>query len=838
MKSCLRCNGPCKEDSAFCERCQCILLKRTQNRDFQTQADQQPSAKEPAQMTQKLQSARQRVPVRESVVSYSSKEAPDAAFDAIAQNTTTPSSSPQNFSLARAFIQPVSAHSRSKPKTTASRRLRTIFVVLAVLAILGVLVDGSLVALTLLRVSHGKSADAFSPLMVLSSNVVSRGDTVTVHLSHCEPFTQMFLTRDLQESLQMGRSQPPLNVDLSGNVTVLIKIDDSWKPGSHQIVAEDVQTHYTAYAPLYVSGPTSIIPPRLQVNQTTLDMGSDTQWKNTAHSLVLSNAGSGSISWIASSNQPWLSFSPAQGVFSDEQQLFIAASRAHLKPGQYDATITLVSNASGPVLIHVTMSVLPLTDESASVLGINQALLSFATTDGNSGDTQNIMISNPGLSPLTWSMESNVAADAAGQQAPFLANTNWLSLQSTAGTVASATTAMVPVTIHSQNLLPGVYIRILTFAGDNRTLASPQTVIVTLTVRPHCGVVTNTESMSFTAVAGQSAPVTQALGLSLASGCLGPIAWRANALTNWLSIAPDNGLVQQDDHSEATVAVKADKLAPGLYTGYIVFFTVQRTDMILVQLTVQAAGSGKNSTLTNSAHVSNGGNTTPGTGTLSVSSSQLTFNVVQGTFALQNQAVTISNAGGGTLSWQAHVRSNNAPWLNVTPAQGTLASTQNEQLTVSANVVNMQPGSYQAQVVITPVNAGGATAGGEQMLTIVLNVLPPCMLEVSPTKLAFSSSLLQPDPPGQSITLKDTGGCMYPISWVVSTDDGNQGWIQVSPPSGSDRGMGNDVTVNVNTKGMLLGRYNGSITISAFDNKGNPVMNSTQTIPITLTVVG
>jgi hypothetical protein len=281
-----------------------------------------------------------------------------------------------------------------------------------------------------------------------------------------------------------------------------------------------------------------------------------------------------------------------------------------------------------------------------------------------------------------------------------------------------------------------------------------------------------------------------------------------------------------------------------VYTGYLVFFTTQRTDMILVQLTVQPASLNASATQTRTASVGNVGSAgeagTAGSATASLSASprQLTFNVAQGSFAAQNQTVAISNAGARPFSWLAHVLSDNTSWLDITPVKGVLSANQIAQMGVSINSTTMQPGSYQAQVAIMPTTNTGTVIGSSQTITITLNVLPPCSLQVSPSKLAFSSSLLMPDPPGQSITLKDAGGCIYPISWVVSTNDGNQGWIQVSSSSGDDSGMGSTVTVNVNTKGMLLGTYNGSITISAFDRTGAPVSGNAQTIPITLTVLG
>src|SRR5262249_14453032 len=40
-----------------------------------------------------------------------------------------------------------------------------------------------------------------------------------------------------------------------------------------------------------------------------------------------------------------------------------------------------------------------------------------------------------------------------------------------------------------------------------------------------------------------------------------------------------------------------------------------------------------------------------------------------------------------------------------------------------------------------------------------------CVLQVAPAHLSFTATSLQPNPPGQSITLKTTGSCGEPVTW-------------------------------------------------------------------------
>ena len=76
-----------------------------------------------------------------------------------------------------------------------------------------------------------------------------------------------------------------------------------------------------------------VLPPLLQLNASTLDMGTDWQGADTLKTLALANNGGGAVSWSSASNQPWLQAVPARGVFSASQMVTTAATRANLKVG-------------------------------------------------------------------------------------------------------------------------------------------------------------------------------------------------------------------------------------------------------------------------------------------------------------------------------------------------------------------------------------------------------------------------------------------------------------------------------------------------------------------------
>jgi hypothetical protein len=59
----------------------------------------------------------------------------------------------------------------------------------------------------------------------------------------------------------------------------------------------------------------------------------------------------------------------------------------------------------------------------------------------------------------------------------------------------------------------------------------------------------------------------------------------------------------------------------------------------------------------------------------------------------------------------------------------------------------------------------------------------------------------------------------------------------LSATSGSDKGNGNTIVVNVNAQGKQLGRYTGRITLAATDSNGGTIQNSPQYIAVTLNVI-
>ncbi|MBE3558362.1 MAG: hypothetical protein IMW89_03950 [Ktedonobacteraceae bacterium] len=735
-------------------------------------------------------------------------------------------------------------------------RLRKAFIILAVLAIAGLLVDGGLTVMMVSRLQWSNAGMDSAPLMLLSRSTANRGESIVVRFLHCQPLAQLLITRDIQEPVRLAAGTPLVRVNTRGEATVHISIDESWKAGSHRIVAEDVKTHYMMRSPLYVTGVPAAQAAHLQVSQQSLDMGTDVQWKITSRVLTLSNAGSGVISWAASSDRSWLLLTPSQGQISDTQNVVLSVTRARLAPGIYEGTITFAASAGAPVMIHVTMTVQALTDRSAPLPGIMPAALSFVSSDGgvNPGE-QVLMISNPGSRPLNWVLQDSTTVNP-GQAMSDQNDANWLHLEATSGVIPAGGTTPVRVFVHSQTLLQGTYTRMLTFAVNQGqgTASQRQSLAVSLNVAPPCGVLVGSDYLPFTMISGSPAPVSQALKLSMPPGCSGASRWHAYPLTNWLGVTPDGGLVAARTEAALSVTINVNRLPARdpqrSYEGMLAFVTSQRTDVILVQAADQAnlltepggqAGQPLPGLLTAIAGTATGNTSSaPSTPlpsvTLQTSVSSITLSATQGQASTPGQSLTISDAGNHAFAWKASIDGANASWLSVTPGSGAVAAGQTAQIVVSGNVGRLDSGTYIARLTIIPLDAAASQVGSARTVFVTLNVYAPCSLQVSPAKLTFSASLLQSSPPAQNITLlSGNSGCAYPITWTATT---NRTWITLSALNGSENGMGSIITVNVNRSGKLLGSYTGQVTITALDNNGVPMRNGSQVVTVVLNVLG
>ena len=192
---------------------------------------------------------------------------------------------------------------------------------------------------------------------------------------------------------------------------------------------------------------------------------------------------------------------------------------------------------------------------------------------------------------------------------------------------------------------------------------------------------------------------------------------------------------------------------------------------------------------------------------IGASPTSLSFAATQGGANPANQTLSISNTGGGTLTWSA---SDNATWLTLSPASGT----GNGAVTVSAATGILTAGSYNGNITLS------ATGAPSMTVPVTFTVAAAPTLGVSPTSLTFTATQGAANPVNQTATVSNTGGT---LSWTTSDD---AAWLSVTPATGSGNGT---LTASVNTAGLAIGTYTGTITVAASGA-------TSRTVGVTLTV--
>jgi Viral BACON domain len=179
-----------------------------------------------------------------------------------------------------------------------------------------------------------------------------------------------------------------------------------------------------------------------------------------------------------------------------------------------------------------------------------------------------------------------------------------------------------------------------------------------------------------------------------------------------------------------------------------------------------------------------------------------------------------------------------SPVMSAIVASATAPRGESGTPSTSTTPIASVTGTRTGTGTLTPTGAsGGKTAGTSTTMTpsatMTLTVLSPCLLQAAPTQLSFTATLIQPNPQGQPITLKTTGGCGWPVAWNVTSD---ASWVQLSSSSGTDNGSGNSIVATTHSN-KVPGTYTAHITFTALDSNNMTVQINPQTITVTLKVI-
>lgn len=376
-------------------------------------------------------------------------------------------------------------------------------------------------------------------------------------------------------------------------------------------------------------------------------------------------------SWTASSPVSWVTVNPPSGSLASERDtITVGVTHSGLAPGNYTTSLMITTvgprGGIGKTAVPIMLTVNP----TAPAISLSPAMLSFNGTAGGANPAAlTIGVSNTGGGTLSWTATDNAA---------------WLTLSPASGTNSGSITAAVNL----GGLAAGTYSSAITISA---TGASTKTVPVTLTVAAPTAppsISFSPSGLSFSGTAGGTSPAAKTLTISNSGGST--LAWTATDNTAWLTLSPSSGT----NTGTVNASVNLSGLAAGTYNATVTLAAAGAiTKTVPVTLTVTALTSG---------------------GTIALSPTSLTFSGTLGGANPASKTVSLTNPGGGTLTWSI---SDNANWLTVSPVSGT-TTTEADTLTAAINLSGLAAGTYNGVITITA--SGSSTSPRTIPVTLTL----------------------------------------------------------------------------------------------------------------------
>ncbi|OQX83402.1 hypothetical protein B6D60_10535, partial [candidate division KSB1 bacterium 4484_87] len=513
--------------------------------------------------------------------------------------------------------------------------------------------------------------------------------------------------------------------------------------------------------------------PDLSVSPQSLDFGSS----EISKYFMISNSGSGTLTWDVSDDQDWINISPTSGSTNFEtDQVTVTVDRSNLAAGVHTGTITITSSG-GTETVSVTAS-----------KEVPDLLVSTTTLDfGSSVASKTFNITNNGSGTLTWS----VGADRS-----------WIQVAPASGTTTTETDP-VSVTVDLSSLGAGTYSGTITITSNGGTA----------TISVSASKEVPDLSVSVNALDFGSSETSKSFNVSNIGN--GTLNWQVASDRSWISVSPNSGsTTTQTD--QVTVTVDRSNLGPGTFTGTITVTSNGGTETIAVSaskevpdlsVTPTSLDFGSNETIKTFSLKNDGsgtlswtitdnkdwisvtptqGSTTDETEAISVTvdrsnlaagsyTGQVTITSNGGTETVaitaskevpslsvsptslsfsesdNSKTFAITNSGTGALTWSV---SNDRSWISVTPENGTTTS-ETDYVTVSVDLSNLGAGTYSGTITVT-------SNGGTKTVAVSASKEVPA-LSVSVTSLNFGSSETS-----KSFNISNAGNGT--LTWNVSAD--------------------------------------------------------------------
>ena len=438
-------------------------------------------------------------------------------------------------------------------------------------------------------------------------------------------------------------------------------------------------------------------PGRLAAAPTSLTATATAGVAPPAQTLQLSNPGGQPLTWSASTNQPWLSVSPATGTLAPgaTATLTVNYTTAALAAGSYAAVLTVAAPTASntPLTVPVALSVNP----APPTLALSASVLADTTGVGTSPAARTVQLTNSGGQPLTWNATTNQS---------------WLSVSPAQGTLAAGASVTLTVSYATSALPAGGYSGLvgITSAG---AVNSPQQVAASVIVEPPAGELTLSVATLARSIGQGLTPAAQTFTVTNTGGR--PLSWSAADNQGWLSVSPATGTLAPGASAQLTVTYATGALAIGSYAATI---------------TVSAPGA-------------NGGARTVAV-SLSVTVPQPVITLAPeflsrttnvGTSPAPQQ-FTITNSGGQPLAWTAMASD---AWLTVLPASGTLESGASATVTVTYSTASLSVATWAGTVIVTGAGAANTPQVVNVSVTVGTQVPIASSISLTPASVALTA---------------------------------------------------------------------------------------------------
>lgn len=667
----------------------------------------------------------------------------------------------------------------------------------------------------------GRSPSLHPPHFLLSSRIVDLGtgdqatnSTKTIIMTNSGGGQISWQGATTQSWLMLS----PRNGSFSSgqSIKVTIAADRSnLKPGAY--AAGIIFTSTAGVAKLPVKMKTTPLQPGheavLQLTPAVLSFTAVDGGSNPpAQVLTVSNPGVQLLQWSASSSSNWLAITPQSGDVGKggSQSVEIGVKTSALLPGTYSGVVTFTGigplpTRDSPQSIFVSLTITP-----QCTLQVTPGALSFSGVylqPTPAAKNVNLDFTRGCGGPLRWN--ATTTTNNGG---------HWLHISSTSGTTPSR----LVVSINEAGLKPGTYSGSIIYSYPAGTQTMPVTLMVGQSATPLMA--TTPASLTLSGIPGQPGPARQSITVTNAGG--GTLNWKVSAATNfggaWLSVDPAGGNLASHQSTMVNLTVSLlDGLTPNTYTGTV---TITGTD----SSGHPVPGSPQIIPVTFNVLVPC---------TITGAPSVLNFAGVVGQPEPPAQTATISASGTclHTLNWKAST--GNASWLTATPSSGSTSIKAAAATKIGIVLAGLSPNTYTGQVTITATDSvTNQSVGTPQIITVTLNIQPPCtLLAASAPQENFTSEVgANPAPASQSFTIGITGACKGDISITPTV---TQRWLTVTPTSAVIAGGSATFTVTATTASLGAGPYKDDISIAAVDSNGITINGSPQTVAVSLKVL-